>query len=281
MSSGVLVSFVIPAHDEERLIGATVAAIHEAAHAAGLRHAHTEPATEPTKDRAYEIVVAADACRDATAQIARSHGCTVTEVDHRQISKTRNSGAAHAKGRWLIFVDADTLVPAEAVRETLAAFESGAVGGGAGVQFDGQVPLWSRMVLSPTLAAFRLLRWTGGCYLFCTRQAFDAAGGWDETLFASEELTMCQRLKSQQGRQRVVIIKTPVLTSGRKLRAYSGWEVLSRVVPILLKGRKGVQKREGLDIWYARRDEPGKPGDRGAVITESGSIGNAKCTQDQ
>jgi hypothetical protein len=34
----------------------------------------------------------------------------------------------------------------------------------------------------------------GGCFLFCTRAAFDAVGGFDETLFAAEEGVMSRRL---------------------------------------------------------------------------------------
>jgi hypothetical protein len=39
---------------------------------------------------------------------------------------------------------------------------------------------------------FRRLRFTGGCFLFSTRAAFEAVGGFDETLYASEELTLCR-----------------------------------------------------------------------------------------
>ncbi len=65
---------------------------------------------------------------------------------------------------------------------------------------------------------------TGGCFLYCTREAFDAVGGFDESLFASEELTMSSALQRFGGRRRFVIIRTPVITSGRKLRVYSGWK---------------------------------------------------------
>ena len=42
----------------------------------------------------YEIVVACDALSDRTAEVARVGEHRVVEVDHRQISKTRNAAAA-------------------------------------------------------------------------------------------------------------------------------------------------------------------------------------------
>ncbi len=236
----MLISFVIPAHNEERLIGATVNALHRAARELGVE---------------YEVVVAADTCTDRTAVIAAGAGARVVACDHRQISKARNAGAAAAAGDRLIFVDADTVVPPGAVREALDAWRTGAAGGGAPIQFDGEIPGWAKIMLPATLWLFRVARFTGGCFLFCTREALNAAGGWDETLYASEELTLASAIKRRFGRKRFVIIRARVLTSGRKLRDYSGWEIVRILTRITLSGRGAVRRREGLELWYERRWE--------------------------
>jgi hypothetical protein len=116
--------------------------------------------------------------------------------------------------------------------------------------------------LQPVLVrAFRALKFTGGCFLFCTRRAFDAAGGFDETLYASEELTMAQALKRRGG---FVVLREGVVTSGRKLRAYSGWEILRLLGGLALRGTKGVRDRKRLDIWYGeRRPDPASGGRAG------------------
>jgi len=108
----------------------------------------------------------------------------------------------------------------------------------------------------------RLFRATGfacGCFLFCTRAAFDAAGGFDETLFASEEIWMSRALKRQG---RFVVLRESVMSSGRKLRMYSGREVLGLFGGILLAGPKALRRRDGLEVWYGgRREDPELAGD--------------------
>ena len=112
------VSFVVPAHDEARLLGATLDALHGAAIALELSH---------------EVLVVDDASTDATAGIASDHGARVLRVEHRHIAATRNAGARATTHPILVFVDADTLIDAPVLQAALSALEGGAVGGGAGV----------------------------------------------------------------------------------------------------------------------------------------------------
>jgi hypothetical protein len=101
---------------------------------------------------------------------------------------------------------------------------------------------------------FRALGIACGCFLFCTRGAFDAAGGFDETLFASEEITMSRALKRQG---RFVVLRESVTTSGRKLRMYSGKDVLRLFGSLLLAGPKALRSRDALEVWYGgRREDP-------------------------
>jgi len=235
-----MMSFVVPAHNEERLLGATLQAIHRAAKATG----------EP-----YEIVVADDASTDGTARLARAHGASVVSVAHRQIAATCNAAARAATGERLVFVDADTLVSPAVVAAALDAMRRGAAGGGAGIRFDGVVPLYARLLLPVLTWSFRLSRTAAGCFIFCTREAFTAVGGFDEAYFGAEEVILSQALRA---RGRFVVLAEPVITSGRKLRAYSARELFGAMARLALGGRKAVQRREGLDLWYAeRRPDPG------------------------
>jgi len=234
-----MISFIVPAYNEEALIGRTLEGLNLAARAIG----------EP-----YELVVADDASSDRTAQIAITHGARVVRVELRQIAATRNAGAREARGDKLIFVDADTLVSESGVRAAIEALNTGASGGGSAVNFDGTVPGYAKRVHPAMVRIFRALGLACGCFLFCTREAFAAAGGFDETLFASEEITMSRALKRQG---RFVVLRESVTTSGRKLRMYSGRDVLRLFGSILLAGPKALRSRDALEVWYGgRRDDP-------------------------
>jgi glycosyltransferase involved in cell wall biosynthesis len=234
-----VISFIVPAYNEELLLGPTLLALHAAAQAVA----------EP-----YELIVVDDASTDRTSAVAEEHGARVVQVAHRQIAATRNSGAREAKGDFLIFVDADTVVNAAVVRAALQAIRDHAVGGGCDLRFDGRLPFWARLLTLSFRPLYRVARLASGCFLFCTRQAFEGAGGFDESLYAAEEAAMSRALKRQG---RFVVLRETVLTSGRKLRAHSLWEVLHVLCRLAVLGRRGVREREGLGIWYdARREDP-------------------------
>jgi cellulose synthase/poly-beta-1,6-N-acetylglucosamine synthase-like glycosyltransferase len=234
-----VISFVVPAHNEELLLGRTLAAIHAAARRSG---------------HPYEIVVADDASSDRTAAVAAEHGACVVPIVRRQIAAARNAGARAATGDVLIFVDADTIVSPEVVAATLAALAQGAVAGGASLRLDGRIPWYGRVMSAVVLMTMRIGRLAAGCYVFCTRAAFDATGGFDERLFATEEITLSRALHRQG---RMVILREAVETSGRKLRTHSGWEILRLVVTMATSGRGAVRSRRHLDLWYGgRRIDP-------------------------
>ena len=233
------VSFIVPAHNEEPLLPATLSAIHVAAAARGIE---------------YEIIVADDASTDRTAHIAAEAGACVVAVQHRQIAATRNSGARAASGDMLVFVDADTLINPEVLLRAVEAVAQGAVGGGATVSFEGQVPLYAKVVLPLMTMLMRRTRLAAGCFVFCTRPAFEAVGGFDERLFGAEEIALSVALKKIGT---FVILREAVVTSGRKLRTYSGFEVLGILARGVLSGGKMIKHRDQMGLWYdPRREDP-------------------------
>ncbi|WP_133500887.1 glycosyltransferase [Cognatilysobacter terrigena] len=232
-----MLSFVVPAHDEAPRLPATLEALHAAAVACGVP---------------YEIVVVDDASRDGTADVARACGAHVVRVEHRHIAATRNAGARAAGGPVLVFVDADTLVPPGTVAAALAAVGDGAVGGGGRVRFEGGRPLRHRIALAAGLALVRLTRIAPGCFLFCTREAFVATGGFDERWYAGEDVAMSRAL-AKVGR--FVLLREPVWTSARKLETFSPGEHLVLLGRLALRGRRVLRSREHLRLWYERREK--------------------------
>jgi glycosyltransferase involved in cell wall biosynthesis len=234
-----VISFIVPAHNEERYLGGTLHSIRTAA---------------ATFDRPYEIIVVDDASSDATASVAASHGARVVPVSLRQIAAVRNAGARVASGRQLFFVDADTVVSEAVLRAAVTALDRGDVGGGASIQFEGRLPLWARLFVPRAIRFLHSKHIAGGCFFFCRRDAFEVVGGFDESLYASEEITLSFAL-GRLGAFR--ILDEPVLTSGRKLRSYSGLYHLWVLVTLLARGPSAIRKRAGLELWYeGRRDDP-------------------------
>jgi glycosyltransferase involved in cell wall biosynthesis len=230
-----MISFIIPAHNEEDLIGRTLASVHESARKLGEE---------------YEIIVVNDASTDRTGLIALEFGARVIAVNHRQIAATRNAGAHAAAGEILVFVDADTAITWRLLKAALRALKGGAVGGGCTVHIDGRLPLYA-LVLECVLRVVQpIIGLAGGCFLFCTRHSYRVAGGFDATMFVAEEVDFGRRLKRQG---RFVILRDCAVTSGRKLRMHSALDLLRIGLRIARAGQKALRRREGLEYWYGPR----------------------------
>jgi len=229
-----MVTFIIPAHNEELLIGGTISALQTAA---------------GTMDENYEIIVVDDASTDATNTVAAGRGARVFPVRYRHIAATRNAGAAQAQGDHLVFVDADTQVTFAVVRAAVRALRAGAVGGGSRARFDGRMPIYGRIMGWIWLEIIqRFGHVASGCFLFCTRDSFESVGGFDQTLSAAEDVALSRRLRSLG---RFVILQQAVVTSGRNIRSHSPLELLRIVVGFALHGPGFFRTRHGL--WYGER----------------------------
>lgn len=240
-------SIVIPAHNEQAYLAATLASV---------RRAMSSIATH-----CGEIVVTDNDSTDLTSEVASEGGARVVFEEHRQIARARNVGGHFARGRYLIFLDADTCIDERLLRSTLAALGSGEVcGGGTLVQFDrpGSRPL--ERVARGWNWLSRRLRWACGAYVFCHRQAFIETGGFDERYYASEEIWFSRTLArwGRARRMRFVILDEPIVTSARKLEWF-GLRGLFRMFFATLLRPGAIKRRDACAFWYTRPQE--KPTD--------------------
>jgi glycosyltransferase involved in cell wall biosynthesis len=232
-----MISFIVPAYNEELELSSTLAAIRAAA----------SGAAQP-----FEIIVVDDASTDATPEIAKQSGARVLSIHRRQIAAARNAGARVAHGEHLFFVDADTQINRTHITEAITALETGYAGGSARVLMNGFVPLWGSVFLRAFSALYFGLNLGAGAFLFTTRRNFKAIGGFDEQHFAGEEVYFSLALR-KLGRFKV--LRVPILTSGRKLRMYSAHQIFGDLFAVILGGGRMPHSRARLRLWYEGKRE--------------------------
>jgi glycosyltransferase involved in cell wall biosynthesis len=238
------VSVVVPAFNEEKLIEATLGSIKQASSAfASLGWER-------------ELIVCDNNSTDRTAEMARVAGARVVFEAVNQIGRARNAGAAQATGDWLVFVDADSRPTPELFADVAKAISSGeCLAGGSTVRLEGPYPV-AKFITGAWNILSRITRWAPGSFIFCQRVAFQKIGGFNEELFATEEIELFQRLKKLakgQGKRIVILGRHPLLTSARKMDLYSPWEHLRFVGRIVLRSGKPLRSRDECFTWYDGR----------------------------
>ena len=233
------ISIVVPAYNEAKCLPATLEKI-VAALAIG--------------DYDSELIVVDNQSTDETAAIAKSFGAQVfTETVHN-IARVRNTGAKNSAGDVLIFVDADTLVP-ETLFQIIADEMKNELcfGGAVAVDFGAFERKWMKYYLRGGELWQKIFNWKLGATQFCRKTVFREIGGYDETIFMSEDVQFYRRLAKYAKRKdgRLFFVEKPrVLTSARRFNQMSLWKTLLLTNPMffVLTSR---QKRFWKD-WYEK-----------------------------
>lgn len=71
--------------------------------------------------------------------------------------------------------------------------------------------------------------------------------------FAGEEVYLTLALKKFG---HFKILPTPIITSARKLRMHSPRVVLGQSLFVILRGERGLRRRDKLALWYDGKREP-------------------------
>lgn len=121
-------TIIVPAFNEEAYLAPTLDSIRAATDYLGTR-----------SDADVEVIVVDNDSQDETAAVARRHGATVVHESVRNIARARNTGARHAAGDLLVFVDADVAVP-----PTLLHVIQETTRGPCGESWSGRIPSSSR-----------------------------------------------------------------------------------------------------------------------------------------
>lgn len=182
---------IIPTLDEEARVGVAV----DSAFAAG----------------AAEVIVADGGSSDGTVRVAREHGARVIEGETMR-SRQMNRAAREASNDALVFLHADTLLPAGACTAVVQALASGAMFGGFRVRFA-EDTLGLRYTAAVINLRTRLTRCPWGDQAqFVSRSAFLESGGFLE-IPIMEDYELAIRMKR---RGHTVVLPQTVTTSGRR-----------------------------------------------------------------
>lgn len=238
-------SIIIPAYNEEKLLPETLNSVCDI-----LKRLFGK--------FSGEIIVVDNNSTDKTAQIAEKFGASVIFESKNCIARARNKGAECAKGRFLIFLDADTIVSLDLVERALFSLSGGEVcGGGAFVGFEGEEGffakilswLWNNLII-------RIYPIAAGSFLFCRRDTWFECGGFDERYYASEEIHFSRALR-KWGRKHSMffrIIPLHVKTSSRKFRVYSKVQIFFKIFPLIIFPFL-LRRKSSCSIWYERLKE--------------------------
>jgi rSAM/selenodomain-associated transferase 2 len=198
-------SVIIPALNEAAGIGTTLAALAQ------------------MRERGAEVIVVDGGSSDDTIARAQPLADRVLAAPRGRAAQM-NAGAAAATGDVLLFLHADSRLPADADRLILAAVGAAAETWG---RFD--VAIEGRHPLLPVIAWFMNRRSrltgiaTGDQGLFVTRALFAAAGGYPP-IALMEDVALSQALRAR-GAPRC--LRERIVTSGRRWERHGVWRTMA------------------------------------------------------
>lgn len=234
-------SLIIPAWNEAEFLPFTLQSVGCAMQTLASESAHRG-----------ELIVVDNNSSDNTAQIAEAQGATVVFEGVNQIARARNKGAEAATGDALVFLDADSQCTAELLHHVLDLLEAGGtVGGGSLIAPDKPITgaalralkLWNQIATKGKLAA--------GCFVFCRKDAFVDAGGFNTRVYAAEEIFLSRALKKwgrRHSQQFHIATLSPVVTSIRKLEWYTPAQIIRQALLVSIPG--AVYSKRLCKTWY-------------------------------
>jgi glycosyltransferase involved in cell wall biosynthesis len=197
-----MISVVIPAHNEERYLGATLEALQQQDYSW------------------FEVVVVANGCTDATPDVARGRCHRLIVLSQKSLGVSRNLGARMAKGDILVFLDADTLLNPSALktiaRQFMPEHAAGTIKGKPDVgRFHYKLIYFLKNFEHRT----QFHHGSSGVIL-CWRENFIRAGGFDERLEVRENSELIWRLR-RFGKYKY--IHSAVATTSMRRYDQQGW----------------------------------------------------------
>ena len=212
-----------------------------------------------------EIIVAASCDEEGTKRAVAERARLLWPADSNRAALL-NAGAAVAGGQVLFFLHADSFPPANAFELIHRSLSDDRVVGGAFEHLFMEQQWTLRIITWLNRIRYRFTRnYYGDQGLFVRTCVFHQMGGFKD-LQLMEDLDFSQRLK-KMGRS--ILIRTPLLTSGRRFLARGPWRTLFFVLWLLLLHTLRLDTQRYSKRWRGSASRPpGSPWARGLIREE-------------
>lgn len=146
----------------------------------------------------YEVIVCDGNSEDRTREIAKKYAVVVKEKN-RTIAWERNTGAKNAKGKFLAFIDSDSIADKNWLKELETAYKKGAkavYGNVYSSDFDKSL---SKIAMPLFLNFFHLIRMDSpiGSNVSIERKTFEQLKGFDTRLITAEDIDLFRRIRKK------------------------------------------------------------------------------------
>jgi len=172
-----MISVIVPAHNEENYLGVTLDALRRQDHGW------------------FEVIVIANGCTDATAEVARGRCHRLIVLSEKGLGPARNLGARMARGELMMFLDADTILQSGALRRIAQAFNGTYAAGTLKGEPDPPLPAYQFIYALKNLVHGSGLHAGTSGVILCWRKHFFEVGGFDEGLEVRENSELIKRLQ--------------------------------------------------------------------------------------
>ncbi|WP_339262907.1 glycosyltransferase [Lysinibacillus sp. FSL K6-3209] len=237
----VIISIIIPAHNEEKYIGKCLDSISKAS---------------KLLQNEVEIIVVLNRCTDRTEEIAKSYNCITIDNDDKNLSKIRNTGVERARGEIIVTIDADTQMNEHMLTKVVQNLSSGKyIGGGVTGKFERMslgIFVSTMLLIGPLLIKYGAI--SVGIF-WCYKEDFKSINGFNEELLMAEDADFAKRLKvwGKKKGQKYGTIQNGMITSSRKFDKHGDWVLLKRP-KLILAYLKGTDKHYADEAYYENHD---------------------------
>ncbi len=178
------ISIIIPLYNEEKLIASTLQSIMRA-----------KNNFEKDPENNLEVVIVDNNSTDKSVDICKKFNVKIVTEEIHNIAKVRNTGANHATGDVICFLDADSKVSTNIftlIKERMSSEKY--IGGGTKFKLDKNNLFFKLIYVASTV--FTRVSGLSGVLIYVKKEDFTEIGGFNENYYAAEDIDFVLKMKN-------------------------------------------------------------------------------------